>query len=319
MEDGNNKQELLSEHGAEAAEVDVHVVVEEEIPLPKKEFVLPTQPPYTAFAGNLAPTVEDQRQVVDAIVAVDEKIAVDRVRLMTDRETGKRKGYCYIELKSVEDLSALLNLNGELMVAGRILRLDVATSQRSNSGGDRRRGGGRFGHRDRDNRRGGGHPSSEADGSKFRGGFQRRDEQRERPSERPKLVIRSVRGEGGSPGGNGASERSNIFGGGKPRDEQKGPASSLQRSLKTSEEHDNQHSNGGRFGGRGDRKGGRSGRGGRGHHHSGRYKGGRDDDYHRGAQHKPEPKPLPVAQENKSSVTKTVNKFAALGFDSDSD
>ena len=258
--------------------------VEEE--LPKKEFVLPTQPPFTAFAGNLAPTIENAQQIIDAISEMDAKVTVDRVRLMTDRETGKRKGYCYIELPSVDDLRALLSLNGDLSVAGRSLRLDVATSQRS-GGGDGRRGG-RY---NRDNRRGAG---SEVDGSKFRGGLHGRNtqvEQRERPTERTKIVIRSAKSDSGAVDNGNAAPRSNIFGGGKPRDEST-PSSSLQRSLRSTEEDRNQHLSGPRFN-RGDRRGGsgRAGRGGRGHH-SGRSKG---TDFQRGT-HKPESKPMPVAQ-----------------------
>lgn len=66
------------------------------------------------------------------------------VRLVTDRETGMFKGFCYVEFEDLESLKDALSLNDMLIIDGNALRIDVADDKRNDRGGfDRgRRGGG---------------------------------------------------------------------------------------------------------------------------------------------------------------------------------
>jgi len=212
--------------------------IADDIPPPKKVFDnVPDVAPFTAFVGNLAPVV-DVGDIADIISSSTEgNVLVDGVRIMHDRETGRKKGFGYIEMKSRDDLVTLLALNGDLSLAGRVLRLDVAT-QRSNGSNGRQ-------NYNRRHNRGGGRSyrnnSDDVDGSNFRGGLHRNKE-RERPSERPKIILQGRRSsdnltsEGGS-----ASNKSSIFGGGKPRDENAQP-SSLQRKLRSDQDQRENHS-----------------------------------------------------------------------------
>lgn len=287
--------------------------IEKDEPPPKKEFDLPSQPPYTAFIGNLAPVAEEG-DIMDAIADAQARledeggdpqppIKVDKVRLMSDRDTGKRKGYGYVEVQTLEDLKALLAFNEDLIVKGRQLRLDVAAQKQQRRSNKGNRGFG-YGYSNRNGKGGG----PDIDGRKFRGGLHGKNENgdRDRPTVRTKIVIKSAKDDG-APGSESNESRSSIFGGGKPRD-----ASSLQKSLKKNVDRSdyNRQSHSGRGNGRDrDRDRNRT----RGKHRSGGNGRG-------GPVNKQEPKPLPTIQpEPKSNVPKTTNKFAALGFDSDSD
>eukprot|EP00816_Leptocylindrus_hargravesii_P011713 CAMPEP_0196813490 /NCGR_PEP_ID=MMETSP1362-20130617/37082_1 /TAXON_ID=163516 /ORGANISM="Leptocylindrus danicus, Strain CCMP1856" /LENGTH=346 /DNA_ID=CAMNT_0042189757 /DNA_START=60 /DNA_END=1100 /DNA_ORIENTATION=- len=298
-------------------------------PPPKpKEYVLPQEPPFTAFIGNLAPVVEEQ----DVAEVVGEHARVESVRIMQDRETGRKKGFGYIELLTVDDLAALLEMNGRLEIGGRVVRLDVAEGRRSGGRGDNRgrgqRGGGHRGQRrdgnnyDRREYR----SSDDVDGSKFRGGLRRNDnaDAGGAPAERPRLVLSQRT----KPVEEGAGTKSSIFGTGKARDAN-APPSSLQQSLQKSHgagddgaEHGSKHGkqhgdrrhHGGEKSGRGGGRGGRTkGRGGRG-------KGSRSDDRYEGtAKRAPKPVAPVVKVEEPKKEPKVINKFAMLGFDSDSD
>lgn len=92
---------------------------EEEIPYeepPPKEYILPSQPPYTAFIGSLPFSLNSTNdlghEIVDLLRSRDvEKdlggvdVRVRDVRLMTDRETGKNRGYGYVEFDTPEEVS----------------------------------------------------------------------------------------------------------------------------------------------------------------------------------------------------------------------
>ncbi|MBN1660718.1 MAG: RNA-binding protein [Anaerolineae bacterium] len=68
---------------------------------------------------------------------------VESVRLITDRDTGRSKGFAFVEM-STEDAAkeAIEALNGQ-EIDGREIRVDKAQPRREGGGGgDRRRGGG---------------------------------------------------------------------------------------------------------------------------------------------------------------------------------
>lgn len=101
------------------------------------------------FVGNLSfNTNEDElRQLFEAYGQVD------RVSIMTDRDTGRSRGFGFVEMASNEDgEKAITALNGS-QVGGRTINVNEARPKTERSGG-----GGGGGGRDRGDRggRGGG-------------------------------------------------------------------------------------------------------------------------------------------------------------------
>ena len=102
------------------------------------------------FVGNLSfNTNEDElRQAFEAYGQVD------RVSIMTDRDTGRSRGFGFVEMASSEDgEKAIAALNGA-QIGGRTINVNEARPKTERSGGGGRdrgdrggRGGG--GHRDR--------------------------------------------------------------------------------------------------------------------------------------------------------------------------
>jgi cold-inducible RNA-binding protein len=104
------------------------------------------------FVGNLSfNTNEDElRQVFEAYGQVD------RVSIMTDRDTGRSRGFGFVEMANAEDAEkAIAALNGS-QVGGRTINVNEARPKTERSGGGGYGGGG--GGRDRGDRggRGGG-------------------------------------------------------------------------------------------------------------------------------------------------------------------
>src|SRR5712691_5465288 len=102
------------------------------------------------FVGNLSfNTSEDElRQMFEPFGQVD------RISIMTDRDTGRSRGFGFVEMASNEDGDkAITALNGS-QVGGRTLNVNEARPKTERSGG----GGGGGGGRDRGDRggRGGG-------------------------------------------------------------------------------------------------------------------------------------------------------------------
>jgi cold-inducible RNA-binding protein len=100
------------------------------------------------FVGNLDfNTGEDElRQLFEQYGQVD------RVAIMTDRDTGRSRGFGFVEMASTEDgEKAIAALNGT-QVGGRTLNVNEARPKTDRSGG----GGGGGRGRDRGGRGGGG-------------------------------------------------------------------------------------------------------------------------------------------------------------------
>jgi cold-inducible RNA-binding protein len=109
------------------------------------------------FVGNLpfSATEESLREIFGPFGEVGE------VRIMTDRDTGKSRGFAFVEMVQDEDAAkAVDGLNGKDM-GGRALTVNEARPRPERTGGGgggfggKRRGGGGGGHRDHE--RGGGH------------------------------------------------------------------------------------------------------------------------------------------------------------------
>ncbi|MHB8216853.1 MAG: RNA recognition motif domain-containing protein [Candidatus Sulfotelmatobacter sp.] len=106
------------------------------------------------FVGNLSfNTSEDElRQMFEPFGQVD------RVSIMTDRDTGRSRGFGFVEMASNEDGDkAITALNGS-QVGGRTLNVNEARPKTEHAGGGGRDRGGRGGERggERGGRGGGG-------------------------------------------------------------------------------------------------------------------------------------------------------------------
>jgi len=99
------------------------------------------------FVGNLDfnTSEEELRQAFEGYGQVD------RVSIMTDRETGRSRGFGFVEMTNAEDgEKAIAALNGT-QLGGRTLNVNEARPKAERSGG-----GGGGGGRDRGGRGGGG-------------------------------------------------------------------------------------------------------------------------------------------------------------------
>ncbi|KAJ2615028.1 nuclear localization sequence binding protein [Coemansia sp. RSA 1804] len=98
-----------------------------------------SEPSKVLFIGNMSfrSTEDSVRQ------AFEECGTVVSVRIITDRETGRAKGYGYVEFDSVEAAASAMEWNGSDL-DGRNIRLDYSTPRQGGSGGG---SGGRGGFR----------------------------------------------------------------------------------------------------------------------------------------------------------------------------
>jgi cold-inducible RNA-binding protein len=108
------------------------------------------------FVGNLSfNTGEDElRQLFEGYGQVD------RVSIMTDRDTGRSRGFGFVEMNSNEDgEKAITALNGS-QVGGRTINVNEARPKNDRGGGGGFGGGG---GRGRDRGHGGGHGGGRGD------------------------------------------------------------------------------------------------------------------------------------------------------------
>jgi len=326
QEEHHFKDEEHQEHLAEGEGHEEHPPQER----PKRTYEFPSEPPFTAFVGNLAYSIEQPQDFNDAMTKLAQdrlglKITVTQAKVMMDRrgEKPKHRGFGYIQVETLDQLKGLMELNEVgATLAGRTIQVDTANQDNNRS--SRRQ--------------------SDVDGSKFRGGrfnSSRRPSKNQNgtaessaPAQRPSLKLqpRSKAADGDSSASGSAS---NIFGSGRARDEQAyerrvsgkggpegGDAQQRRRSSKGTQAHNNDR-NQGQAHRRSSAGRGEGGRGGRGRGE--RNKSGRGATRHDGKngeggtkQAAPTPTP-PQAEPEKPKTQKVTNAFAALAFDSDSE
>ncbi|TDL25479.1 hypothetical protein BD410DRAFT_784469 [Rickenella mellea] len=95
---------------------------------PREEIPLPTQPPYTAFIGNLAFDLTESE--LEAFFAPHKTVSV---KIIKDRED-KPKGFGYVEFADLDGLKAGLAKSGANF-SSRTIRVSVAEPQKERAGG----------------------------------------------------------------------------------------------------------------------------------------------------------------------------------------
>ena len=261
----------------------------------KKVFQYPTEPPYTAYVGNLSYNIMDPQELTDKLTALVQEILdmefnITDARIIMDRRNPgpkpRHRGFAYIQVETLEMLKSLMELNNhpQATLEGRALVFDTSVQN------DQRKNNRRHDHKDL------------PDGSQFRGGRfgnRRRDstskpkDQGGPPPQRTslKLAPRTKPLEGAGEAGSS----SNIFGGGKARDEQ---AWQERRKAEKPE---------------------KQGRGGRGRGGGGN-RGSTKKERNKPKEATPAPAPAPVVEPKKApEPKKVINAFAALDFSDDSD
>ena len=148
-----------------------------------------SEPSDTLFVGNLS--FDANEDVVGQ--EFGNHATVLGVRMPTDPDTGRPKGYGYVQFGSVEDAQTALEAMKGAYISGRPIRLDFGKPRDSNGGGGR--GGGRgFGGGFGGGRGRGGFDRGGRGGGRGRGGFGDRG------------------GRGGARGGRGGSTNRGGFG-----------------------------------------------------------------------------------------------------------
>jgi RNA recognition motif-containing protein len=95
------------------------------------------------FVGNLSWNTTEES--LRAAFAADGR-AVKSVSLLTDRETGRSRGFGFVEMETPEDAASAIDALNETSLDGRNIRVNEA-QERSEGGGGGRGGGGGGGGR----------------------------------------------------------------------------------------------------------------------------------------------------------------------------
>lgn len=90
------------------------------------------------FVGNLPFTVTEE----ELRTMFEEHGAIESLKLITDRETGRSRGFAFVEMENAEADAAMKALNGKDM-GGRNIKVNQAEERKPRSGG----GGGGGGYR----------------------------------------------------------------------------------------------------------------------------------------------------------------------------
>ena len=110
------------------------------------------------FVGNLSWDTQE-----DDLIAAFEKdgASVASARIMTDRDTGRSRGFAFVEMNSDSDAQAAIQAMDGVELDGRPLRVNEAQERQPRGGGGGGGGGGRGGY-------GGGHGGGRGGGRRDR-------------------------------------------------------------------------------------------------------------------------------------------------------
>lgn len=98
------------------------------------------------YVGNLSFNV-DSNQLSDVFAEFG---AVDSANVITDRETGRSKGFAFVEMAVEADAQAAIQKLNGMDLSGRAMNVSEAKPQEPRTGGGGgRSGGGGFGNRSR--------------------------------------------------------------------------------------------------------------------------------------------------------------------------
>ncbi|CAF3674158.1 unnamed protein product [Adineta steineri] len=89
---------------------------------PKRNRMIPNEPPYTAYIGNTPDTMvqgDFEKQLFTGL-------KVKQVRLVRDRQTDRFRGFAYVEFEDADSLRSAIALDG-MFVNDRPIRIDVAS------------------------------------------------------------------------------------------------------------------------------------------------------------------------------------------------
>ncbi|HEY8279278.1 MAG TPA: RNA-binding protein [Bdellovibrionota bacterium] len=92
------------------------------------------------YVGNLSYSMSD-----DGLMDVFSKVGtVESARVITDRDSGRSKGFGFVEMSSESEATkAIEQMNGQ-MIEGRAINVSEARPQAPREGGGRGFGGGRY-------------------------------------------------------------------------------------------------------------------------------------------------------------------------------
>lgn len=122
------------------------------------------------YVGNLSFDATEQ-QVRDLF---SEFGKIESIAMINDRDTGRFRGFCFVEMEDSAAIAAINALNGRV-VDDRDLRVNEARPREERSGGGSRGGGSRGGSGGRGGSSGGRGGSSGGSGGSRGGGGNRRD------------------------------------------------------------------------------------------------------------------------------------------------
>lgn len=105
------------------------------------------------YVGNLAYSTSEEG-LREAFARDGRKVKT--VFIATDRETGRPRGFAFVEMETPEDATAAIAAMDGQTVDGRSLKVNEAREREGGGGGGRRPGGGGGGFRDRGGGGGGG-------------------------------------------------------------------------------------------------------------------------------------------------------------------
>mmetsp|Transcript_1945 Transcript_1945/g.4105 ORF Transcript_1945/g.4105 Transcript_1945/m.4105 type:complete len:386 (+) Transcript_1945:168-1325(+) len=323
----------------------------EEAEAPKRTYEFPTQPPFTAYVGNLAYTIVDPKELEELLTVLakdvlDLDIKIVDTRIMMERNHNRQqhepdrkprhRGFGYVQFETLEMLQGFMALNDtpNAMLAGRKIQVDTSTQRNSNN-----RQSASFRNRNNNDNN---QNNSFRNNNRRSGNFGRNNdgggESGKAPPQRTRLQLAPRSKPLANEGGEGSGSSSNIFGSGRARDgqswrsnkaqEDKAPKDKNNESTAPSADNDNKkqgnerrnsHTNNERRNSNRQHNSNNNEQR-RNNHRGGRGgRGGGGDTNNKQQQTKapaPAPKPSPAEP---AAAKPPTNKFALLNFDSDSD